>query len=410
MPVLLFTYVNIRMFTFVILKLHMFRTPHFLSHYNTAKATALKRRYITNSHIEPLIKVLSPKFRTSILGTSETGLPIHCLQTGTGPKRILIWSQMHGNESTTTKALFDLFNYFELKDYNYLLSACTLCVIPILNPDGAKAYTRVNANQVDLNRDAMAQTQSESRILREVYQTFDPHFCFNMHGQRTIFSAGNTNNSAVLSFLSPSEDEARSITKTRQKAMELIQVMNQTLQPYLPHQIGRYDDGYNINCVGDYFQSHNTPTVLFEAGHFPNDYNREETRKYMALALMSAINHVATHTVSGQDYAPYLKIPENNKLFYDVIVRNAILDALEPTQVRDLGIQYTEVLVAGEIVFKPKIVAIGDLKENFGHFEIDADFNSVSHPSYEVLSKDYEIDFILLNLKEISLFDNNYLT
>ena len=90
-----------------------------------------------------------------------------------------------------------------------------------------------------------------------------------MHGQRTIFSAGNTNNSAVLSFLSPSEDEARSITKTRQKAMELIQVMNQTLKPYLPHQIGRYDDGYNINCVGDYFQSHNTPTVLFEACHFP---------------------------------------------------------------------------------------------------------------------------------------------
>ena len=92
----------------------MFHTPHFLSRYNTVKATALKRRYVTNLHIEPLIKVLSPKFRTSILGASEAGLPIHCLQMGTGPKRILIWSQMHGNESTTTKALFDLFNYFEL--------------------------------------------------------------------------------------------------------------------------------------------------------------------------------------------------------------------------------------------------------------------------------------------------------
>ena len=113
---------------------------------------------------------------------------------------------MHGNESTTTKAIFDLFNYFELADSKALLEACTLLIIPILNPDGAEAYTRFNKNQVDLNRDAQALTQSESKILRTSFESFKPHFCFNMHGQRTIFSAGNTSNSAVLSFLSPSEN------------------------------------------------------------------------------------------------------------------------------------------------------------------------------------------------------------
>ena len=51
--------------------------------------------------------------------------------------------------------------------------------------------------------------------------------------------------------------------------MEVIQVMNSALQQYLPNQIGRYDDGYNDNCVGDYFQTQGTPTVLFEAGTLP---------------------------------------------------------------------------------------------------------------------------------------------
>ena len=102
-----------------------------------------------------------------------------------------------------------------------------------------------------------------------------------------IFSAGKTRNSAVLSFLSPSEDEERSITSTRQKAMEVIQVMNRAIQPFLPNQIGRYDDGFNSNCVGDSFQSCGVPTVLFEAGHYPKDYNREETRKYLAFINQS---------------------------------------------------------------------------------------------------------------------------
>ena len=387
----------------------MLDAPKFLSKYNSLKSSALKNRYITNRCIEPLLTSLSNQFSQSVLGTSEGGMSIHGLQIGTGSKRILIWSQMHGNESTTTKALFDLFNYFELSDSKALLEACTLFIIPILNPDGADAYTRLNKNQVDLNRDAKALTQSESQILRSVYKEFMPDFCFNMHGQRTIFSAGNTSNSAVLSFLSPSENDERSLTTTRQKSMEVIQVMNSALQQYLPNQIGRYDDGYNDNCVGDYFQTQGTPTVLFEAGHFPKDYNREETRKFMALALMSALDYVANNSVSGIDYKSYFDIPENDKLFYDVIVRKAQLSSDNPGIFNDIGIQYTEVLVSGSIVFKPKIVFVGDLKSKQGHFEIDADFKQVSHPDFEVLSNGNEIDFIMIEFTKNLLFNNNNL-
>jgi hypothetical protein len=374
----------------------MFDASSFLSKYNALKATALENRYITNAHIEPLLTSLTKRFSQIILGTSEGGLPIHAIQIGTGSKRILIWSQMHGNESTTTKAIFDLFNYFDSSDSKELLEACTLFIIPILNPDGAKAYTRLNKNQIDLNRDAKNLTQSESKLLRSTFESFKPHFCFNMHGQRTIFSAGNSPNSAALSFLSPSENDKRSITITRQKSMEIIQVMNKTLQPYLPNQIGRYDDGFNDNCVGDYFQSNGTPTILFEAGHFPKDYKREVTRKYMATALISAIDYIANTTISGADYKPYFDIPENDKQFYDIIVRNALIDPSKPTCFGDIAIQYTEVLVSDEVTFKPKIVFLGDLNNKHGHKEINADFKTVSHPDFEILSMGNEIDFIMI--------------
>ena len=374
----------------------MFDASSFLLKYNALKATALENRYITNAHIEPLITSLTKRFSQIILGTSEGGLPIHAIQIGTGSKRILIWSQMHGNESTTTKAIFDLFNYFDSSDSKELLEACTLFIIPILNPDGAKAFTRLNKNQIDLNRDAKNLTQSESKLLRSTFESFKPHFCFNMHGQRTIFSAGNTPNSAALSFLSPSENDQRSITITRQKSMEIIQVMNKTLQPYLPNQIGRYDDGFNDNCVGDYFQSNGTPTILFEAGHFPKDYKREVTRKYMVLALISAIDYIANSTISGAGYKPYFDIPENDKQFYDIIVRNALIDSSKPTCFDDIAIQYTEVLMSGEVIFKPEIVYMGDLNNKHGHKEIDADFKTVSHPDFETLSLGNEIDFIMI--------------
>jgi murein tripeptide amidase MpaA len=50
----------------------------------------------------------------------------------------------------------------------------------MLNPDGADMYTRLNANEVDLNRDSQNLTQPESAARNDLFQ---PH-CFNLHDQR----------------------------------------------------------------------------------------------------------------------------------------------------------------------------------------------------------------------------------
>mgnify|MGYP001159463487 FL=1 len=385
----------------------MFNSTKFLSQYQSTKAMSLKSRVLSNSDIEPLLNLLSDKFEVSVLGYSEAVLPIHGVKIGSGSKRILLWSQMHGNESTTTKALFDLFNFLELDDFNEFLDICTLFIIPILNPDGAMAYTRLNANGVDLNRDAINRSQKESSVLRSVFDEFKPHYCFNLHGQRTIFSAGKSNNSSVISFLSPSEDIERSVTITRKKSMSIIHSMNRVLQMYLPNQIGRYDDGFNANCVGDQFQTLGVPTVLFEAGHYPGDYLREETRKYIALSIFTAIANIADK-VDENTSSMYFDIPENDTLFNDVIIRNALLDPSNPNDFCDIGIQHKEVLGPSGLTFKPTIDCIGDLSKKYGHLEINANFKAVSHPDFPELSENYEIDFLLVeSVKKILFVENN---
>ena len=71
--------------------------------YNNYKVKTLFGRYITNKSIEKLLE----EYDFNISGFSVNNLPIYSLSYGSGDVKILIWSQMHGNESTSTKALFD---------------------------------------------------------------------------------------------------------------------------------------------------------------------------------------------------------------------------------------------------------------------------------------------------------------
>ena len=131
------------------------------------KVKTIQGRYLTNDHIFPFLDELSDLFLVETIGRSVLGKAIKSVTFGSGPTKIFMWSQMHGNESTTTKAVLDFINFIQASSdlATTLLQQCTFKVIPILNPDGAQVYTRVNANQVDLNRDAQTRTQPESIII-----------------------------------------------------------------------------------------------------------------------------------------------------------------------------------------------------------------------------------------------------
>ena len=125
----------------------------------------LRGRYLNLDHLRPLYKTYESQFQISQVGISELGEEISLVKIGSGPFKIFAWSQMHGNETTSTKALFDLFKFLsKTDDSNQQIRSFyknfTLYVIPMLNPDGARSYSRNNANDVDLNRDAQNLSQT----------------------------------------------------------------------------------------------------------------------------------------------------------------------------------------------------------------------------------------------------------
>jgi hypothetical protein len=338
------------------------------------KEQTIEGRYITLDKIYPVLEKLNANNQLEIIGKSVLEIPIYKFQIGTGKIKILLWSQMHGNESTTTKALIDFLNILnsESELAKKLLGKFTFCAIPMLNPDGAKLYTRENANKVDLNRDSKDLSQPESRVLRAVFDKFMPDFCFNLHDQRTIFGVGSSGKPATLSFLAPAYNEEREVNESRLKAINLIAGINDVLQQYIPGQIGRFDDSFNINCIGDTFQNLGVPTVLFEAGHFQNDYAREETRKYVFAALVSSFEIINENDIVANGFDKYLSIPQNKVVFYDFLYKNIKINYDGIEIITNFAAQYKEELINDQICFNAYIVHISELENYFGHFEYDA--------------------------------------
>ncbi|WP_291961961.1 M14 metallopeptidase family protein [Maribacter sp.] len=338
--------------------------------YNKIMVPNISGRYVTYDHINDFLNSLPDTFKVDVVGESVRKEPITCVTFGNGPNKILMWSQMHGNESTTTKAVIDLFSLLsnDAGDVSHISRSCTLKIIPILNPDGARDYTRFNANEVDLNRDAQNLSQPESLVLKKVFDDFKPNYCFNLHDQRTIFNVGETNKPATVSFLAPAFDQERNNSPSRMLSMQLIAAMNEEMQKEIPGQVGRYDDGFNANCVGDAFQMRETPTVLFESGHYPDDYNRNKTRALIFKSILKAIHVISKNSINDYTVTQYLSIPENGKQFVDILVINPDYKENKITKTKIVPIHYKEVLQNGEILFEPQVHVFDKVpNEIFGH-------------------------------------------
>ena len=364
----------------------------------------LKGKYIHLDVIFPLLESYKNVFEITEIGKSVQQRSIYQVQIGTGKTKILMWSQMHGNEPTTTKGLFDFFNFLS-KDSELaqqIKNKYTLLCIPMLNPDGAFAYTRENANSVDLNRDAYLASQPEMKLLRILYEEFKPDYCYNLHDQRTIFGTEGFNLPATMSFLAPAFNNDRDYNEVRMKAIVIINKMNRALQEYIPYQIGRFDDSYNVNCTGDYFTTQNTPTILFEAGHFQMDYGRDESRKYVFISLLSSLLDNYENVIVDNELDNYLRIPQNNKRFFDFIYKNVKIIDNSVEKIINFAAQYVEVLENNEIYFKAKISKVSDLEEYSGHTEYDCESMLFSENGINIPEIGKEANFYLNNLTEFN--------
>jgi hypothetical protein len=359
----------------------------------------IKGRYITNETIKPLFERFKNECILLEEGTSVLGNSIYSITIGSGKTKVLMWSQMHGNEATTTKGFFDFLNFLVSKEplAKAILCKYTIKCIPIVNPDGAAVYTRVNANAVDLNRDAFETSQPESKLLRKLLLEFQPDLAYNLHDQRTIFGTEGFKLPATISFLAPAYNESRDFNETRLKAVKIINAMNLELQKHIPNQVGRFDDSFNINCIGDYTTSIGIPTILFEAGHYPMDYQREEVRKMVFIALLSSFLERNNSEVTNE-LELYMNIPQNSKCFFDFIYRNVKIISNNEEKIITFAAQFDEKLENNQIRFQAKIVQVENLDSIKGHLEFDAEQMVFSSESGNFPKINHEANFYLNKL------------
>jgi Zinc carboxypeptidase len=326
---------------------------------------------VRHVHVEARLRLLqafAPElFQVEEVGRSVEGRSLNLVRLGGGPRHILLWSQMHGDEPSATTALFDLFEYVRHHRAHprvaRLLSALTLHAVPMLNPDGAERFQRRNAQGIDINRDALALQTPEGRTLKALRDRLQPALGFNLHNQSWRTAVGGTGRPASISLLAPPFDVARSDSPGRVLAKKVCAVIRDALEPLAPGQIGRYDDSFEVRAFGDNLVRWGTPTVLIETGPWPSLEPDEPLLRLNFVALVSALEALASGAVEHADVARYESIPFNDsKGMLHLIIRGAhVFGEAGDAFVADVGVAAAQAVRTRDGT--PAVVLAGSLEE-----------------------------------------------
>ncbi|MHB1177305.1 MAG: M14 family zinc carboxypeptidase, partial [Daejeonella sp.] len=349
--------------------------------YDRYREPAITNRFMKHTEMLPLIqKHVDSKFLAKEeIGKSVRGRSINHLTAGGGKIKVMLWSQMHGDESTATMAMFDMFNFLSSSDDNsdlrkLILDNLELHFVPMLNPDGAQAWMRRNDLEIDINRDARMQVTPEGRALMELAKKLHPQIGFNLHDQNYLYSAGRSRNSATISFLAPAYNYPKDMNAVRKSATQIILTMNKALQTKSPGNVAKYNDDFDPRCFGDTFQGMGISTILIESGGYYHDPEKQFIRKLNFLALLTAFESIAKQSYEKEDIKDYDIIPENDNSLYDVFVKNVTITKEGQEFKTHLGINRSQVRTPdnSSMTYSGRIEELGDQELVFGYDEIDA--------------------------------------
>jgi hypothetical protein len=352
--------------------------------YDRSKLPGIFRRHFKHSEMMEIIGRLQSNypelFTVKEVGESVEARSINLIKLGGGQTKVLMWSQMHGDESTATRALLDMLNLIGSNPsescVRTILSRMTLFLLPMVNPDGAELYQRRNTQGIDINRDGAIFQTPEAQMLRAVRDELHPDFGFNLHDQEPRFAVGNTDRIAAIALLAPAYDEVKSTNETRRRAKHLAAFLAGVMSHIVPGHVSRYDDSYDPRAFGDRMQSWGTSTVLVESGGWLGDPEKEYLRKLNTVGLLTSCHAIATGEFLKSDVALYESLPENNKDVFDITIRDASCRTSgSSTPIRiDVGINIEEQLdgETREVKRIPKVVDIGDLTRFQSFRTIDA--------------------------------------
>jgi zinc carboxypeptidase len=330
--------------------------------------------------------IQSPAARVQTIGQSMLDRDIRAVTFGTGPTRVLLWSQMHGDESTATMALADIFRFLAeaggSPPRERLLRELTVVFVPMLNPDGAELFQRQNAVGIDINRDARRLVTPEARALKALRDSLQPRFGFNLHDQNARTRAGEDGLASGIALLPPAYDEGKSYDEVRGRARLVAATLANLFAYEIPGRVAKYDDEYNPRAFGDLMQQWGTSTVLIESGALPGDPEKQRLRALNFAGILLALDAIATRGYEAADPNAYERLPFNEGGAYDLLVRGGqlVLPGKLPVQA-DVAINYDDAVARTG----GRVRDVGDLADVVAIDTIEAD-GLYLHPAPDAMT------------------------
>ncbi len=263
------------------------------------------------NYLEELKKL---EIKVAEVGRSFGKREIYQIEWGKGATRVMMWSQMHGDEPTATSALIDMFAFLQKnRDKAWVKKieeTLTIRAVPMLNPDGSELYQRRNLQGIDINRDARNLQTLEAQLLKKLRDEFMPHIGFNLHNQQGLTTVSGTTNQAAISFLVVEGNPALSNKEGNERNKRLTAAMIIALQNFIRGNLGRYVDSYNPDAFGDKFSDWGTNAILVETGAL---YGKDEMFlvKMNFIAFLTALNALADGSEKNLSPINYDILPNN---------------------------------------------------------------------------------------------------
>jgi hypothetical protein len=136
--------------------------------------------------------------------------------------------------------------------------------------------------------------------------------------------------------------------------------MIEAVEPLVGNHIARYDDTFNPRAFGDLITQWGTSTILVESGGWEDDPQKQYLRKVNFVALLAALESIATGSHEGVGTDAYQALPGNGRRIADLLVSGGtvVIPGLPPYRA-DLLVNYGKPLLEED----GAITEIGDLAE-----------------------------------------------
>ncbi|WP_097028320.1 M14 family metallopeptidase [Clostridium peptidivorans] len=280
------------------------------------------------------------KMQLSTIGKSNQGRDIYLAKVGTGPKKVMVISQQHGNEPLGTEAALSVLKYLstdnnKVKD---ILSEVTVYIVPRVNVDGTEkrqrytddptapkvSYTQPGVGydmnrwhwqnwedspyyKMDNGKTFPTNPVKESVAVLNAFKAIQPEWIIDLHHQGTYLNEEN-GNMIKTSILWPTDPKAKP------EAVELSKKMCSVLYNHLEHfgfaEVSKYDGGAYEGIARNSYGIAGAGSVLIEMRGQMQSLGQKSSG-YLTKTFVESIMSLVSATADGSLYEADTSIAEN---------------------------------------------------------------------------------------------------